>query len=69
VAAASQALELDFIPLFDEHYELVIRREFLDTPLLAPLFELTHNDEFRRSILALPGYDISQIGMKIADLG
>ena len=69
VAAAAQALGLDFIPLFDEQYELVIPRAFQDTPLLAPLFELTHNDEFRRAILALPGYDISQMGLKIADLG
>ena len=69
VAAAAQALSLDFIPLFDELYQLVVPRAFLDSPLLAPLFELTRNDAFRRAILALPGYDLSQMGVKIADLG
>ena len=68
VAAAAQALDLDFIPLFDETYQLVVPRAYLDTPLLAPLFELAQDDAFRRAILALPGYDLSQMGLKIADL-
>ena len=69
VSAAAAALDLDFIPLFDERYELVIPRLFLDSPLLAPLFELTHSDAFRQAILALPGYDVSYMGVRIADIG
>jgi putative molybdopterin biosynthesis protein len=68
IAAAAEALDLDFIPLFDERYELVIPRAFLDSVLLAPLFTLAQDDEFRQAILALPGYDVSQMGVRIADI-
>jgi len=54
--------------LFDERYELVIPRAFLDSVLLAPLFTLAQDDEFRQAILALPGYDVSQMGVRIADI-
>jgi len=69
VAAAAQALGLDFIPLFDEPYQLIIPRAFVDSALLKPLFDLARNEEFRSAILTLPGYDIAQMGVKIADLG
>ena len=36
-AAAAQALDLDFIPLFQERYDLVIPKKFADNELLAPL--------------------------------
>ena len=68
IAAAAEALDLDFIPLFDERYELVIPRVFLDSALLAPLFILAHDDGFRQAILALPGYDVSQMGVRITDI-
>ena len=69
IAAAAQALDLDFIPLFDEQYQFVVPRLYLDSPLLAPIFELAQKAEFQKAILALPGYDISHIGLKIADFG
>jgi putative molybdopterin biosynthesis protein len=69
VAAAAKALDLDFIPLFDEQYQLVIPQRFVDSDLLAPIFNLTQNADFREAILALGGYGISQLGARIADLG
>ncbi len=69
VAAAAQALDLDFLPMFDEQYQVIIPRTFLEGPLLGPFFEVAQNPEFQQAIMALPGYDISQMGLKIADLG
>lgn len=69
IAAAAHALDLDFIPLFDEQYELVIPKSVLDTSQLIPLFELAQNADFRKAVMALPGYDISQMGIEIAELG
>jgi molybdate-binding protein len=37
ILAAARALELDFVPLFDERYDLVIPREHYDSALLQPL--------------------------------
>lgn len=67
IPAAAQALGLDFIPLFHEHYDLIIPIEFAANPLLAPLFEIMRNETFKRDVAALPGYDISRMGILIAE--
>ncbi|MCL4559383.1 MAG: molybdopterin biosynthesis protein [Chloroflexi bacterium] len=69
VAAAAQALGLDFVPLYDERYDLIIPTQYLVSPLLAPLRELARSKELREAIAALPGYGIDQIGNIIAELG
>lgn len=68
IAAAAQALDLDFIPLFEERYDLIIPREFADSPLLQPLIELLHDPIFRQAVSRLPGYDTSLMGTPIAEL-
>jgi putative molybdopterin biosynthesis protein len=67
IAAAAQALELDFIPLFQERYDLVIPRLFADSDLLSPLFELLTDIRFRRAVSQLPGYDVSIMGTTILE--
>jgi putative molybdopterin biosynthesis protein len=62
VAAAAQALDLDFVPLFQERYDLVFPREFASSELLAPVFELFQLDVFRKAVSALQGYDITPMG-------
>ncbi|HEY6072121.1 MAG TPA: substrate-binding domain-containing protein, partial [Anaerolineales bacterium] len=62
IAAAAQALDLDFVPLFQERYDLVIPLQYWDTDLMAPLFAALQDTGFRQSVAALPGYDISRMG-------
>ena len=62
IAAAAQALDLEFIPLFQERYDLVIPKRFAESNLLAPLFELLTDQRFREAVAQLPGYDVSQMG-------
>jgi putative molybdopterin biosynthesis protein len=69
IAAAAHALELDFIPLFQERYDLVIPKIYADSDLLEPLFSLLVDEEFRKAVAALPGYDISPMGSLIYDKG
>jgi putative molybdopterin biosynthesis protein len=66
IAAAAQALNLDFVPLFQERYDLVIPSEYYDSELLTPLLELLSQNEFRQAVAALPGYDIQPMGTLIA---
>lgn len=68
IAAAAQALDLDFAPLFQEHYELVIPAEFYSEPLLEPLLEILEEDAFRRAVVGLPGYDVRRMGSLIAEV-
>ncbi|TLN12198.1 molybdopterin biosynthesis protein, partial [bacterium] len=62
VTASAQALDLDFIPLYQERYDLIIPCEFLRDDLLTPLFDLMSDSRFHRAVAALPGYDLSQMG-------
>jgi putative molybdopterin biosynthesis protein len=65
IPAAAQALELDFIPLYHERYDLVIPHTHLAGDLLEPLFDLIQEPDFRSAISSLPGYDISNMGKLI----
>ncbi|HEX7973554.1 MAG TPA: substrate-binding domain-containing protein, partial [Anaerolineales bacterium] len=67
IAAAAQALELDFVPLFQERYELVIPSEYYGGPLLAPLLETLSDPAFSQAVAGLPGYDVSNMGALVAD--
>jgi putative molybdopterin biosynthesis protein len=62
IAAAAKALELDFIPLYQERYDLVIPKEYAESDLLAPLFVVLEDQAFRTAVAALPGYDVSKMG-------
>lgn len=62
IPAAAQALELDFVPLFHERYDLVIPQIYAQSDLLAPLFDLLELQAFRNAVRALPGYDTSIMG-------
>jgi putative molybdopterin biosynthesis protein len=68
IAAAAQALDLDFIPLYEERYDLVIPDEHYSNPLLAPVLELLQDATFQHAVAGLVGYDTSNMGQLIADI-
>ena len=67
VAAAAKALDMGFIPLFKERYDLVIPCKFLADDLLTPLFELMQNSAFKKAVESMPGYDVSEMGKIVRD--
>jgi putative molybdopterin biosynthesis protein len=67
IPAAAQALDLDFVPLFHERYDLVIPGEFAKSPLLVPLFDVINGPKFRQAVTALPGYDVREMGKMILE--
>jgi putative molybdopterin biosynthesis protein len=67
IAAAAQALDLDFVPLFQERYDLVIPKEHAEDKLLTPLFGLLADSTFRRAVSQLTGYDVSVMGTIILE--
>ena len=68
ILSAARALDVDFMPLMSEQYDLVVPREFYDSDLLRPLFELIRSDAFRGAVDALGGYDTSSTGQVVAEL-
>jgi putative molybdopterin biosynthesis protein len=67
IAAAAQALDLEFIPLFSERYDFIIPKMYAESELLRPIFEVISSQEFRQAVRALPGYDVSMMGTLIAE--
>jgi putative molybdopterin biosynthesis protein len=68
IAAAARALELEFVPLFKERYDLVIPLVYYTSPLLRPLLDLLHDARFRAEVAALPGYDVSHMGVVVMEI-
>ena len=55
VLAAARQFDLDFIPLFQERFDLVIPDERFQDPFLAPALEIIHDLNFRRAVSAAGG--------------
>jgi putative molybdopterin biosynthesis protein len=63
ILASARALNLDFIPVAKERYDLAIPREFFETEMLQNLIKIIREDtEFREMVVSLGGYDISDMG-------
>ncbi|MBI4731860.1 MAG: molybdopterin biosynthesis protein, partial [Chloroflexi bacterium] len=68
IPAAAKALDLDFVPLFQETYQLVILKAFAESELLAPLFAVLDDLEFQKAVLTMPGYDVREMGKIMAEV-
>jgi molybdopterin molybdotransferase/putative molybdopterin biosynthesis protein len=65
IAAAAHALNLDFIPLYQERYDLVIPKRFYEDILLAPLIAILEDEAFKNAVTSLPGYNVDHMGQEI----
>ncbi len=65
VRAAAEALELDFIPLLHERYDLVIPGDAMGRPPVQSMLSLIGDKEFRAAVQALGGYDVSEMAREI----
>ena len=66
ILSAARALDVDFLPITTEQYDLVIPTEFYGSDLLQPLLALIKSEEFRLEVEALGGYDTSTMGCIVA---
>ncbi len=65
IRSATRTFGLDFVPVAQEPYDLVLIKQTYDSPLLAPLWALLADDTFRASITALGGYSTAETGRHI----
>ncbi|MCB9138634.1 MAG: molybdopterin biosynthesis protein [Caldilineaceae bacterium] len=70
ILGAARALDLDFVPLFNERYDLVIPVQHYESELLAPLLDLIREREsgFAAAVEELGGYETGKMGEEIARL-
>ena len=65
IMAAARAFGLDFIPVTQEPYDLVVAQTAMDSPLLAPLWSLLRSDQFQAAVTELGGYSTKEMGRRI----
>ena len=68
IPAAAQSLDLEFIPLFQETYQLIIPKNFAESDLLSPLFEVLNDRAFQQTVNNMPGYIIYQMGKLMSEV-
>jgi putative molybdopterin biosynthesis protein len=69
ILAAARALNMDFIPLFQEQYQLIIPTAYYESDLLAPLLNIIRSEHFQSAVAALGGYDVAQMGELLHQVG
>ena len=69
ILAAARALDLDFVPLDHERYDLVIPAAFYESDVLAPLLAIVRDPAFAARVAALGGYATPQMGRVLGELG
>lgn len=62
ILAAANALNLDFVPVATERYDLAIPATYLQTPPIQALLSVIRSQEFKQKVLSLGGYDTSKTG-------
>ncbi len=65
IYAAAKALNLDFIPVVTEQYDLVIPEEHFETENIQILLETINTGAFKKRVEALGGYSTEKTGMII----
>jgi molybdenum cofactor synthesis domain-containing protein len=69
IYAAARALNLDFVPLEREQYDLILPSEVVDIPAIQTVFETVRSQGFRERVKALGGYDPAKSGQFWVELG
>ncbi|MCB8816097.1 substrate-binding domain-containing protein [Desulfosporosinus shakirovi] len=65
--ACLQVQGIDFIPLQEEQYDMVIKKEDLNRPAFNAIFEIIRSEEFKFELQGLGGYDLTELGKVIAE--
>ena len=62
IMAAARALDLDFIPVIKEQYDLVVPSSFVDDPKIELIIGVARSREFRERVKGLGGYNPAKSG-------
>ena len=68
IHAAAKALELDFVPIEQEQYDLIVPTRMLDQPNIQDTLSTMRSGNFRKRVAALGGYDPSRSGERFAEV-
>jgi putative molybdopterin biosynthesis protein len=60
--------DLDFIPLLEERFDFVIKKEMMDTPAVKKLLKVLQSPAFRKEIAHFSGNDYRDLGKIITEV-
>jgi len=69
IFAAARALDLDFVPMVREQYDLVIPSAMVELPNIKVVLDTIRSRHFRERVAALGGYDPSKSGELWREIG
>jgi molybdenum cofactor synthesis domain-containing protein len=69
IYAAAKALDLDFVPMEQEQYDLIFPSHVLDHPAIKLVLETISSQQFKDRVAALGGYDSSKSGELWQEIG
>jgi putative molybdopterin biosynthesis protein len=67
IFAAARMLDLDFIPLAKERFDLIIPADNYETQTVKTLREVLNSEEFKSDVIKMGGYDIQDTGKIVYD--
>jgi putative molybdopterin biosynthesis protein len=67
IFAAARTLGLDFIPLANERFDLVIPMDNYETEPVRTLREVLNSEEFKSDVIKMGGYDIKDTGKIVSE--
>ncbi|ADL07056.1 molybdopterin biosynthesis protein [Thermosediminibacter oceani] len=62
ILAAARAMDLDFVPVAPERFDIAIPHEFYPMDSIQKVLKILRSEEFKRKIESLGGYDTSRTG-------
>ncbi|MFP4020646.1 MAG: molybdopterin biosynthesis protein [Halanaerobium sp.] len=69
IRSAAEVMDVDFLPLTEENYDIIFKEEILDDPRIKNLIELINQEEIKSEIKKLGGYQCKDTGkIRILDL-
>jgi len=65
IMAAARALQLDFIPVTEERYDILIPREYLASQSIQQLLNCIHSGQFKEAVEQMGGYSTRETGNQV----
>lgn len=62
IRAAASAVEIDFVPIKKEKYDIILKKKTLDDPRIKELIKIIKSKPFKKAVEDLKGYDLKDSG-------
>jgi len=67
ILPAAKAMNLDFIPIAKERYDLIIPSIYFEDEKMKKVIEIIRSEEFKKMVFQMGGYDVSRTGEELSE--